>query len=114
MDDTRFSREWSHFTEVASSLYCDRVYLSHEWSRTDGCASFSLLWSYVSSSSSRFVDDVCHPGMGDKPASFSVEEVNPNRVAALISTRDAKRVVVDCEGTMHTNLPLVLGPRRFT
>ena len=36
------------------------------------------------------------------------------RVAALISTRDAKRVVGDFEGTMDTNLPLVLGPQWFT
>ena len=42
VDDMSFSREWPHFTEVASSIYCDRT---------------------ASSCSSNLVDHACHPGM---------------------------------------------------
>ena len=88
-----FSREWSHSTEVASFLYCDRT---------------------ASSSSSNLVDDIGHPGYAIEQSCIDVEEVDPNFVvAALICAPDAKRAVGDCEGTMHTDRPLLLGPRRF-
>ena len=46
MDDMYLSREWSHFNRFASSLYCDRT---------------------ASSSSSKLVDEICDPGIRDRP-----------------------------------------------
>ena len=56
MDDMYLSREWSHFTEVASFLSCDRT---------------------ASSSSSNLVDDVCHPRMRDQRAAHRHGEGGP-------------------------------------
>ena len=46
MDVMYLSREWSRCIEVASILYCDRT---------------------ASSSTSDLVDDICHPGIRDRP-----------------------------------------------
>ena len=76
--------------EVASFLDCDRT---------------------ASSSSSDLVDDIfVIPGCALSQSRINVEEVDPNIVvAALICVPALKRDVGDCEGTMHTNLPLFLG-----
>ena len=43
-----------------------------------------------------------------------MEEVLPNFVmAALICVPDAQHVERDFEGSMHADLPLILGTRRF-
>ena len=91
MDDTYVSHEWSHFTEVASFLCCDRT---------------------ASSSSLILVDEICFFfffGCAINQPRIDVEGVDPNFVmAALICTPYAKRIVGECEGTIHTYLPLVL------
>ena len=90
-EDIYLSRERSHFSGVASFLtvIVRRVPLPRNWS-----ARF-VIPGYV-------IDQSC------------IDEVDPHFVvAALICALDAKRVVADCECTMHTNLPLLLGPRRF-
>ena len=47
-------------------------------------------------------------------SSGAAQEVNPNFVvAALVRTPDAKRIVRDFESTMHANVALSLGTRRF-
>ena len=54
------------------------------------------------------------PGCAINQPRIDVEEVDPNIVvAALICFPDAKRVLGDCDGTMHTNVPLVVGSRWF-
>ena len=43
-----------------------------------------------------------------------MEEVDPNFVmAALICVPDAQHVEGDCEGSVHADLPLILGTWRF-
>ena len=47
-------------------------------------------------------------------SSGAAQEVNPNFVVvALVRTPDAKRIVRDFESTMHANVALSLGTRRF-
>ena len=54
------------------------------------------------------------PGYAIDQSCIDEKKVDPNFVvAALVCAPAAKRAVGDSQGTLHTNLPLLLGPRRF-
>ena len=96
------------------SGHTDDMYLSREWSRSDGFVSFPCCGRNVSCSFSNLVGEICRPVIYDhNQPSINVEEVAPNSVmATFIYFLEAQHADRDCEGTVHADLPFILGTRR--